>query len=62
MFDGSAYSMSGNGKYAPNNGTKIEGDAIVYIPPGQGGGCVTTGPFKKYSPFLLVPDRANCIV
>lgn len=54
--------MSGNGKYAPNNGTKIEGDAIVYIPPGQGGGCVTTGPFKKYSPFLLVPDRANCIV
>ncbi|KAI1654376.1 Di-copper centre-containing protein [Daldinia decipiens] len=50
IFDGSAYSMSGNGKYVPNKGiiTLTLGDfPPIYLPAGTGGGCVTSGPFKK---------------
>ncbi|KAI4860409.1 Di-copper centre-containing protein [Hypoxylon rubiginosum] len=49
IFDGSAYSMSGNGQYIANKGpiTLTLGDfAPVYLPAGTGGGCVTSGPFK----------------
>lgn len=48
MFDGSDYSMSGNGEYAPHNCTDALGNGINCIPAGQGGGCVKTGPFKDY--------------
>ncbi|OTB18066.1 hypothetical protein K445DRAFT_315825 [Daldinia sp. EC12] len=50
IFDGSAYSMSGNGAPIANKGpiTLLLGDfAPVYLPAGTGGGCVTSGPFKN---------------
>ncbi|KAE8368273.1 hypothetical protein BDV27DRAFT_122517 [Aspergillus caelatus] len=51
VFDGSETSMSGNGEYIPN-----QEDIKLYLgnypaidmPPGSGGGCVTSGPFKDY--------------
>ncbi|KAK5937272.1 hypothetical protein PMZ80_010572 [Knufia obscura] len=49
LFDGSEYSMSGNGQYAEHNCTDALGNGINCIPPGEGGGCVTTGPFKDYT-------------
>lgn len=47
MFDGTAYSMSGNGVYAKHNCTDALATGINCIPPGTGGGCVETGPFAK---------------
>lgn len=47
MFDGSAYSMSGNGIYEPHNCTEALPTGLNCVPPGVGGGCVETGPFKK---------------
>ena len=44
--------MSGNGAFIPGKGpiTLLLGDyAPVVLPPGTGGGCVTTGPFKNYT-------------
>ncbi|OTA66034.1 Di-copper centre-containing protein [Hypoxylon sp. EC38] len=49
IFDGSVYSMSGNGEYIPDKGPLVLtlGDyPPVYLPAGTGGGCVTSGPFK----------------
>ncbi|KAI1097551.1 Di-copper centre-containing protein [Jackrogersella minutella] len=49
IFDGSEYSMSGNGQHIPNKGPLklgLPGYPPVYIPAGSGGGCVTSGPFK----------------
>lgn len=54
LFDGSPYSMSGNGLYIPgrpnitvtiNLPPNIIPQSI--LPPGTGGGCVTTGPFAN---------------
>lgn len=45
MFDGSETSMSGNGAYKYHNGSTSGGG--VYIPSGEGGGCITSGPFAK---------------
>ncbi|KAK0372696.1 hypothetical protein CLIM01_09952 [Colletotrichum limetticola] len=45
MFDGSETSMSGNGVFKYHNGSTSGGG--VYIPSGEGGGCVTSGPFAK---------------
>jgi len=67
VFDGSPYSMSGNGIYEPHNCTNaIDSTAsppVNCIPPGEGGGCVVTGPFKNYTvdiapldPGLEVPE------
>src|SRR4051794_19132956 len=44
--------MSGNGEYIPNRTDIIVGgNALVrepvILPPGTGGGCVTSGPFKN---------------
>lgn len=50
VFDGSDTSMSGNGAFDPrNNGTWVPSSAQpdIRIPPGSGGGCVTTGPFAN---------------
>jgi len=49
VFDGSAYSMSGNGVYEAHNCTNALPTGLNCIPPGQGGGCVKTGPFKNMS-------------
>ncbi|KAI1468299.1 Di-copper centre-containing protein [Daldinia caldariorum] len=49
IFDGSAYSMSGNGAPIADKGpiTLLLGDfAPIELPAGTGGGCVTSGPFK----------------
>ncbi|PGH00828.1 hypothetical protein AJ79_08079 [Helicocarpus griseus UAMH5409] len=45
IFDGSPYSMSGNGAYIPHNDTIIQPPNIT-LPAGQGGDCVMSGPFK----------------
>ena len=49
LFDGSEGSMGGNGAKEEHNGIPIPGAPAPYdmIPPADGGGCVTTGPFKK---------------
>ncbi|KAK2738809.1 hypothetical protein FQN55_000447, partial [Onygenales sp. PD_40] len=44
IFDGSDTSMSGNGAFFAHNGTQAT--PYTVIPPGEGGGCVTSGPFK----------------
>ena len=41
VFDGSDTSMGGNGYFIPGRNDTTPG------PPGQGGGCIETGPFKK---------------
>lgn len=49
IFDGSAYSMSGNGAKVAGQGNVILANndlPPIIIPPGTGGGCVTSGPFK----------------
>ncbi|MCJ1403805.1 hypothetical protein MMC11_007028 [Xylographa trunciseda] len=48
-FDGSAESMSGNGVYEAHNATEALPTGLNPIPPGKGGGCVKTGPFKSIS-------------
>ncbi|KAK2754555.1 hypothetical protein FQN54_006956 [Arachnomyces sp. PD_36] len=49
IFDGSEYSMSGNGEYDPSfTGIVLGGNGIPYVPlppGGSGGGCVYDGPF-----------------
>ncbi|EPE34212.1 Di-copper centre-containing [Glarea lozoyensis ATCC 20868] len=49
LFDGSETSMGGNGAYVNHTGVLITGTPAPYdvIPPDQGGGCVTTGPFSN---------------
>lgn len=52
FFDGSDTSMGGNGQYVPHEGITIvppegiEGEPFT-LPPGIGGGYVTTGPFAN---------------
>jgi tyrosinase len=49
VFDGSATSLGGNGAYFPHPGLimtePLNPNATIPLPPGTGGGCVTTGPF-----------------
>lgn len=51
IFDGSDTSMSGNGEFIPNKPdvalTSADGTPALYLPPGTGGGCVTSGPFRN---------------
>ncbi|KAF2469140.1 Di-copper centre-containing protein [Lindgomyces ingoldianus] len=51
IFDGSATSMSGNGEFKAHNATCIPSNDLcqISLPPGHGGGCVKTGPFKDWS-------------
>ncbi|KAK4542845.1 hypothetical protein LTR36_006034 [Oleoguttula mirabilis] len=51
VFDGSATSMSGNGEYRVHSAFDIPSSALpeIVIPAGDGGGCVTTGPFANFS-------------
>lgn len=47
VFDGSAYSLSGNG--APNGTAPIALGPSLVVPHGTGGGCVTSGPFADWT-------------
>ncbi|GAB7347301.1 hypothetical protein MBLNU459_g3384t1 [Dothideomycetes sp. NU459] len=52
VFDGSDTSMSGNGAYKAHSvGAYIPSEAYPFIvlPPGNGSGCVTSGPFMNMS-------------
>lgn len=53
LFDGSATSLSGNGAPIANQADIVLGASTglppIYLPPGTGGGCVTSGPFKDMS-------------
>ncbi|KAJ5108440.1 tyrosinase [Penicillium angulare] len=64
VFDGSDTSLSGNGVYIPNQpniAARLLGDyPPLWLPPGTGGGCVTSGPFVNLTvnlgpSFLAVP-------
>ncbi|KAI1484838.1 Di-copper centre-containing protein [Biscogniauxia mediterranea] len=50
IFDGSDLSMSGDGAFVPDQADIVLGASSglppIYLPPGTGGGCVTSGPFK----------------
>jgi len=46
IFDGSETSLGGNGEAVTHSGHAV-GAAGVVVPAGTGGGCVSTGPFKK---------------
>ncbi|KAL2264065.1 hypothetical protein VTK26DRAFT_2851 [Humicola hyalothermophila] len=49
LFDGSEGSMGGNGEYVPHDGIHLPDTPPPFdvIPPGNGGGCVTSGPFAN---------------
>ncbi|KAK8050388.1 hypothetical protein PG994_012118 [Apiospora phragmitis] len=67
VFDGSDTSMSGDGAFVAHNGS-VGGAGAISLPSGNGGGCITSGPFKDMkvnlgpvSPTMAgetkVPDR-----
>jgi tyrosinase len=50
MFDGSDTSMSGDGIYIPgrnNTCIPMPEQCGISLPPGKGGGCIKSGPFKE---------------
>ncbi|WYZ40990.1 hypothetical protein EsH8_IV_001331 [Colletotrichum jinshuiense] len=53
VFDGSETSISGDGEHIPDQGelilTNPDGSEAVRLPTGNGGGCVTSGPFQNMS-------------
>ncbi|PYH43760.1 tyrosinase family protein [Aspergillus saccharolyticus JOP 1030-1] len=60
LFDGTEYSMSGNGDYVPHNDTPVTD--YTTLPAGVGGGCVRSGPFANMTvnlgpvdPTLQIP-------
>ncbi|EHY56432.1 hypothetical protein HRR83_002487 [Exophiala dermatitidis] len=57
IFDGSEYSMSGDGLY--DNTGPITLGANLTIPHGTGGGCVTTGPFANMIAPIKFIDPSN---
>ncbi|ETI20040.1 hypothetical protein G647_09055 [Cladophialophora carrionii CBS 160.54] len=59
IFDGSEYSMSGDGVY--NDTGPITLGAELTIPHGTGGGCVTTGPFANQVAPLKFIDPSQLI-
>ena len=65
-LDGSATSMSGNGALGCSNqtfyGIPTNAAPQIKIPKGNGGGCVTSGPFKDWSVNLgPVFSDSNCV-
>lgn len=63
VFDGSEYSMSGNG--APSGSDPIALGPSLVVPHGSGGGCITSGPFVDWvqtlgyiDPLFLISGAA----
>ncbi|GAB7359888.1 hypothetical protein MBLNU230_g7416t1 [Neophaeotheca triangularis] len=54
VFDGSETSMSGNGAFVEHDGPSIPSvdQPLIVLPAGEGGGCITSGPFKDYQTNL----------
>ncbi|KAK0384155.1 hypothetical protein NLU13_8244 [Sarocladium strictum] len=48
VFDGSDTSFGSTGKYFKHNGSLV-GSRTVWLPPGEGGGCIKDGPFVGYT-------------
>jgi tyrosinase len=48
--------MGGDGEFFAHNGS-LAGARTIVIPSGKGGGCVKSGPFKKYP----IPETPNCL-
>lgn len=63
LFDGSETSIGGDGEFIPHQGFGIpSNDAPEFvIPPGNGSGCVTTGPFRNMTVRLgpVTPSLYN---
>ncbi|KAI6836173.1 tyrosinase central domain-containing protein [Hortaea werneckii] len=69
VFSGDSTSMSGNGAYVNHSGAGVPSNQTPFItvPPGQGGGCLTSGPFANMTvnlgpispalPSSLVPSN-----
>ena len=49
LFNGDEFSLSGDGLPEPHGGVEVTQAPAPFniIPPGNGGGCVKSGPFKK---------------
>jgi tyrosinase len=45
IFDGSETSMGSDGAFVKHNGS-VGGAGKIFLPSGEGGGCITSGPFK----------------
>jgi tyrosinase len=45
IFDGSETSMGGDGEFVQHNGS-VGGGGSIFLPSGNGGGCIKSGPFK----------------
>ncbi|KAJ5064834.1 hypothetical protein J3E74DRAFT_461510 [Bipolaris maydis] len=45
VFDGSDTSMGGDGSFVQHNGS-VAGGGTIFLPSGNGGGCIQSGPFK----------------
>lgn len=51
IFDGSDTSMGSDGAYVPHNGS-VGGGGRIFLPSGEGGGCIMSGPFKNLQTHL----------
>ncbi|KAI3339961.1 hypothetical protein F4824DRAFT_518066 [Ustulina deusta] len=62
LFDGSDTSMGGNGEFFKHNGSLIGGGAL-WLPSGNGGGCVKSGPFKDMQVHMgpALPSMDNFV-
>jgi tyrosinase len=65
VFDGSATSMSGDGSLVVHNGS-VGGAGAIFLPSGEGGGCIRSGPFKDMtvnlgpvSPTMRGQEKVN---
>ncbi|CVK92024.1 related to monophenol monooxygenase (tyrosinase) [Fusarium proliferatum] len=55
LFDGSETSMSGDGEFFKHNGS-VSGQGTIFLPSGNGGGCVKNGPFAGATANLGPPS------
>jgi tyrosinase len=60
IFDGSDTSMGSDGAFVKHNGS-VGGAGKVFLPSGQGGGCITGGPFKVRMSYRLHKMKADVI-